>query len=306
MANWGREHLRSLPWRATRDPWAILVAETMLQQTPVERVLPRYVTFLERFPDPVACAEAPLAEILRVWQGLGYPRRAQRLQSAARAVVERFEARVPVAFEDLISLAGIGPYTARAVRAFAHEEPAAVVDTNVARVLARVTGVRLTPRRAQDLADSWADEATRNGEVWTWNQTIMELGALVCRPTPRCETCPLADHCTWSRAGRPEPDPARGSAGVSGSQARFEGSVRQARGRILAALGATAAEGLARDRIAEVTGREPAQAAAILDGLVTEGLVEVLGDRVRLPGEIDQGAGGATTASTTTSKTSSA
>lgn len=306
MADWGREHLRSLPWRATRDPWAILVAETMLQQTPVERVLPRYVTFLERFPDPVACAEAPLAEILRIWQGLGYPRRAQRLQLAAIAIVERFDARTPVDFEDLISLAGVGPYTARAVRAFAHEQPAAVVDTNVARILARVVGVRLTTRRAQDLADSWADEANREGAVWMWNQTIMELGALVCRPRPRCEVCPLADHCTWWTTGRPEPDPARGTAGVSAPQARFEGSVRQARGRILAAVGATGAEGLPRDRIAEVAGREPAPAAEILDGLVTEGLVEILGDRVRLPGENAQEAGGASTASRTAANTSSA
>ena len=266
MLAWGATSLRDLPWRSTRDPWAILVAEIMLQQTQAARVVPRWHDFLEAHPTPAACAATPLGEVLRRWQGLGYPRRAQRLHAAARAIVDQHRGEVPDRLDALLALPGIGPYTARAVLAFAFERDVAVVDTNIARVLARAGGERLTPKRAQ----AAADELVPAGDGWVWNQVVMDLGATVCRPTPACGRCPTAPTCAWAVAGRPEPDPAAGSAGVSVAQPRWEGSARQARGRVLAALG---------DGPRPADGFDP----AIVAGLVADGLVEREGDDVRLP-----------------------
>jgi A/G-specific adenine glycosylase len=170
----------------------------------------------------------------------------------------------------------VGAYTARAVLAFAFEVPAAVVDTNIARVLARVTGLRLTARQVQDIADAWVPQ----GAVWRWNQSLMELGALVCRPRPDCAQCPLAIVCNWHRGDHQDPDPAIGTAGVSTRQARFEGSDRQARGRLLAAVLAGA---VAADNAASIMDRDAAAASRLIDGLVAEGLVARLGDELRAP-----------------------
>lgn len=255
---WGMPRLRDLPWRRTRDPWAILVAEVMLQQTQTLRVIPKWEAFLHSFPTPAACADSPLGDVLRSWQGLGYPRRARNLQLAARHVVDDHGGGVPDDLDALLALAGIGPYTARAVLAFAFERDVAVVETNIARVLARVAGERLTAKRAQ----AFADDLVPVGEGWAWNQALMDLGAAVCRPVPACEVCPIAASCAWRRAGNADPDPAVGSAGVSTKQARFEGSDRQARGRVLAIL---------------ATGSAPAGNldARILATLVADGLVTI-------------------------------
>jgi A/G-specific adenine glycosylase len=259
--------MRDLPWRAERDPWRILVAEVMLQQTQADRVIPKWRAFLEAFPSAAACAEASLGDVLRLWQGLGYPRRARNLQAAAGVAVERHDGRLPDDLEALLALPGIGPYTARAVLAFAYERDVAVVDTNIARILARTAGERLTSKRAQERADA----AVPLGEGWTWNQVVMDLGATVCRPVPRCSECPLQPSCAWSLAGCPEPDPAVGSAGVSGRQAPFEGSDRQARGRVLAAL-------------VHVSRPLASFDERIVAGLVADGLVEIDGPTLSLPG----------------------
>ena len=253
---WALPRLRDLPWRRTRDPWRILVSEVMLQQTQVRRVVPAWEAFCSEYPDPAACAAASLGDVLRRWQGLGYPRRARNLHATASVVVERHDGALPDDLDALLALPGVGPYTARAVLAFAFERDVAVVDTNIARVLARVAGRRLTPREVQALAD----DLVPADHGWVWNQAIMDLGATVCRPTPRCDECPVAARCAWARAGRPEPDPALGSAGVSGRQAPFDGSARQARGAVLRALG---------------TGPAPAAAFddAIVGSLVADGLV---------------------------------
>lgn len=268
---WGVPRMRDLPWRRERDPWRILVAEVMLQQTRVDRVVPKWNAFLDAFPTPADCAAAPLGDVLRLWQGLGYPRRAKNLHATACVVTAEFDGRLPDTLDELLALPGIGPYTARAVLAFAYERDAAVVDTNIARILARTTGERLTPTRAQTLADSLVPQ----GDGWTWNQVIMDLGAMVCRPRPACEECPLATSCAWNVANRPDPDPAVGSAGVSVKQARFEGSDRQRRGLVMAALG---------------EGSRPASdfRAAIVAGLIYDGLVERRGDRLVLPGAPDE------------------
>jgi len=271
---WGIPRLRDLPWRHVRDPWRILVAEVMLQQTRADRVVPKWRSFLAAYPDPAACAAASLGDVLRHWQGLGYPRRARNLHATATTVTEQWSGRLPGDLDALLALPGIGQYTARAVLAFAFEHDVAVVDTNIARVLARTTGERLTPKRAQAVAD----EQVPAGQGWMWNQVLMDLGAVVCRPVPGCPECPLAVHagpdaggCRWYLAGRPDPDPAIGSAGVSVRQAKFEGSDRQARGRVLRSVHHGPRPVADFDR-------------RIVDGLAADGLVVVRGDTVALPG----------------------
>ncbi|MGI9053491.1 MAG: A/G-specific adenine glycosylase [Ilumatobacteraceae bacterium] len=263
---WGMPQLSDLPWRATRDPWAILVAEVMLQQTQTARVAPRWESFLARFATPAGCVAASLGDVLQEWHGLGYPRRARNLHLAAEQIVGRHGGRVPDELASLLALPGVGPYTARAVLAFAFGHDVGVVDTNIARVLARAGEMRLTPVAAQRLADSLVPR----GQGWAWNQVLMDLGARACRPLPQCAGCPVASTCSWHLSGHPPPDPAIGSASVSTSQPPYEGSDRQARGAVLHAL---------------LGGRRPASdfRPTIVDGLVADGLVERAGDELRLP-----------------------
>lgn len=237
LLEWFAEQGRDLPWRRTRDPWAILVSELMLQQTQVARVIERWPRFLERFPTATACAERPVGDVIDEWSGLGYNRRAVNLHRTATLVRDLHGGVVPTSLANLLSLPGIGPYTARAVRAFAFELDDGVVDTNIGRVLARIGGRQLKPAAAQRLADDLVPRC----HGWEWNQAIMELGALVCRATPVCEVCPVIESCLWrggalGPSGIDQPDPAKGSASVSKGQSRFEGSDRQGRGRLIVAL----------------------------------------------------------------------
>ena len=271
VLQWGLQSLRDLPWRRTRDPWAILVSEVMLQQTQASRVIPKWQEFIAMYPSPAVCATAPLGDVLRLWQGLGYPRRAKHLHAAATEIVALGE--FPSTLDALLGLPGVGQYTARAVLAFAFGADAAVVDTNIARVLARVIGDRLTAKQAQAAADSWLPA----GESWAWNQCMMDLGAMLCRPSPQCEVCPLRTECAWRGTGD---DPARGSAGVSTRQPRFDGSDRQARGRLMKALIGGPVEG---GRLAAVMACEAGRAERLAANLVDEGLVVWIGLAQRLP-----------------------
>lgn len=241
----------------------------MLQQTQVARVVPRYDAFLDRWPTPTACAAAPVADIVTAWAGLGYNRRAVNLHRCAEAVTADHDGVLPADLAGLLALPGIGPYTARAVLAFAHEaDGVGVLDTNAARVLARWAGRPLARAEAQRAAD----DAVPAGEGWAWNQAMLDLGATVCRArTPSCEACPVADVCAWRQAGNPPPDPAVGSAGVSGGQSRFEGSDRQGRGRLVDALraGPVAAADVARRA---GWPDDPDRAARVVASLVADGL----------------------------------
>ena len=281
LLDWGERVRRDLPWRRTRDPWAVLVSELMLQQTQVPRVVARYDEFLRRFPTPDDCATAAVGEVVRAWEGLGYNRRAVDLHRAATRIVARHGGRVPTDLDELLALPGVGAYTARAVLAFAFERDHGVVDTNAARFLARaVARRRLTAREAQELADALVPP----GQGWAWNQAVLDLGATICtKRTPRCGACPIARSCAWARAGWPHPDPAVGSAGVPGRQSRFDGSDRQGRGRLVQAL-RTGPVGI--DRVPDAAGwpDEPERARRIADGLVAEGLAEYVDGQLTLPG----------------------
>jgi A/G-specific adenine glycosylase len=274
VLNWGLPQLRDLPWRQTRDPWAILVSEIMLQQTQAERVVPKWKAFLEAFPTPCSCAAASLGDVLALWLGLGYPRRARDVHLAAQQICERSE--FPQSLEDLLALPGVGAYTARAVLAFAFERDAAVVETNIARVYARVSGATLSAKQVQ----AAADEALPAGEAWAWNQCLMDLGASLCRPqNPNCGDCPLAMQCAWRGVGD---DPAVGSAGVSGRQSRFEGSDRQGRGRLMKSV----AGGPVHSRDLAMVMGWPDQydrARRVAQSLVADGLLVVEHDRYRHP-----------------------
>ena len=279
MLAWGEEVRRELPWRRTRDPWAILVSETMLQQTQVARVIPRFERFMERFPTPEACADVQAGEVVRWWSGLGYNSRAVRLHAAAHVVARGLGGRFPSTLAGLRALPGVGPYTARAVLAFAYEADAAVVDTNVARTLARWHGRSLRPAEVQELADAGLPAS----RAWAWNQSLLDLGATVCTAgRPGCGACPLAGGCAWRRAGCTLPDPAVGSAHTGSRQSTFEGSDRQGRGRLVRAL----ADGdVEQSAVAGVMGwpDDPARAGRVASRLVRDGLAVLDGGVFRLP-----------------------
>jgi len=282
VLDWYATHRRDLPWRAADvTPWGVLVSEVMLQQTPVTRVVPAWQAWMSTWPTPSALADATPAHVLRAWDRLGYPRRALRLREAAVAIRDTHAGLVPRETVELVALPGVGGYTAAAVRAFAYGERDAVLDTNVRRVLGRLLdGVALpSPSLSRpEQQRAWAALPPDAATSATWNIGLMELGALVCTArTPRCGQCPVAGTCRWRAAGYP----ADLHASRRRSQA-WEGTDRQARGRLMAAL---------RDAVDPLGEQDlpawgdPAQRTRALAGLVTDGLVEITGTppRYRLP-----------------------
>ena len=279
-----REDRDRLPWRSSRDPWHVLVSETMLAQTQAVRVAIRYPAMIGRFPTAASCADAPLGEVLRQWAGLGYNRRAVALHSAAITVVERHGGSVPGTLEELVALPGVGPYTARAVLAFAFGRDVGVVDTNVGRVLARaVAGTALGARPAQELADSLVPP----GRGREWNLAVMDFGSLVCTArSPGCDSCALAaaGACAWRSAeSGASHDPAFGSAAVTTPQVPFAGSDREGRGRLVRAA---CAGPIAPEQVATAAGwpDDRDRASRVARDLVAEGLLAVGTDgTLRLP-----------------------
>jgi A/G-specific adenine glycosylase len=280
VLGWYAEHARELPWRGPgATPWAVMVSEFMLQQTPVTRVLPVFEQWLERWPSPADLAGEPSGEAVRAWGRLGYPRRALRLHAAAVAIVERHGGEVPADHAALLALPGVGDYTASAIASFAFGGRHAVLDTNVRRVLARAVGGAEHPapsvtRAERDLAEALLPEEAPE----TWAVATMELGALVCTATaPACPVCPIRDRCAWNLAGRPPYDgpPRRGQA--------WAGTDRQVRGRLMAVLRETEGS-VARNRLDE-TWHDPVQRDRALTSLLADGLVVEDGaGRYSLPG----------------------
>jgi A/G-specific adenine glycosylase len=273
LIRWFDANERPLPWRST-TPWGVLVSEFMLQQTPVDRALPVWPEWMERWPTPAHLAAAPMADALRAWGRLGYPRRAQRLHQSAVAIAEQHDGEVPDDFTALRRLPGVGDYTAAAVLAFAFGRRAIVLDTNVRRVLFRtIEGVGQAPphittserRRADAL---WPAAHRRSAR---WSAAVMEFGAVMCTARrPACDSCPVRDRCAWTAAGQPS------APGSGRRQAEYAGSDRQARGRILAVL--RESPGPVRASAVEAAWPDAEQRGRALDGLVADGLV------MRLPG----------------------
>ena len=283
ISRWYLENARDLPWRAPGyGAWGVLVSEIMLQQTQVSRVIPRLEQWLQRWPTPSALAAEPAAEAVRAWDRLGYPRRALALHAAATVIADEHGDVVPADVDALLRLPGIGDYTARAVAVFAYGQRHPVVDTNTRRVIARAIrgeGEAGPPSGRRDLAAMEALLPADVAESTVVNAGMMELGQMVCTArAPRCEVCPIASMCAWRAAGYPLYD-----GPAAPKQARFEGSDRQVRGRIMAELRAADLP-VSRAELAGVD-PDPAQVDRVLSGLVKDGLtVEDSSGGFQLPG----------------------
>ncbi|HTY28064.1 MAG TPA: A/G-specific adenine glycosylase [Mycobacterium sp.] len=284
LVNWYSRARRELPWRAPGvTAWQILVSEFMLQQTPVARVAPIWLDWVARWPTPSATAAAGAADVLRAWGKLGYPRRAKRLHECALVIAAEHADVVPDEVEVLLTLPGVGSYTARAIACFAYQKPVPVVDTNVRRVVARaVHGLADAgnPSAVRDLADVQAllpvDET-----VPVFSAALMELGATVCTArSPKCGICPLS-RCAWRAAGYPA------SSGPVRRPQGYAGTDRQVRGRLMDVLRASSAP-VERTALDVVWLTDPAQRDRALDSLLVDGLVEQTADgRFALAGEGD-------------------
>jgi len=274
VADWFTVEARALPWREPDcSPWGVLLSEIMLQQTPVVRVEPAWHEWMRRWPTPSALASASQADAVRAWGRLGYPRRAQRLWECAKAMVEQHGGEVPRSEDALLSLPGIGEYTAAAVRAFAFGERSVVLDTNVRRVIGRAWRAEPLPpahpaRREREFAAALVPDGARSAVQWAAGS--MELGALVCTArVAKCEICPLAARCAWLKQGKP------GLAEAPRRSQAWHGTDRQVRGRVLALLRAASAP-------INVTGHatledvEPGQLDRCLGSLVEDRLVALV------------------------------
>jgi A/G-specific adenine glycosylase len=303
LLHWYAAEQRDLPWRKTHDPYAILVAEIMLQQTQVERVLPKYKQFLAAFPTLADLAAAPTSAVISVWVPLGYNRRAVSLQAIARQVMREYGGRIPDTIDELLKLKGIGRYTAGAIACFAYHKAVATVDTNIRRVLQRVfLGLEQPPAKANDKQIlSIAEQALPVAEAYNWNQALMDLGATICGSSnPQCIACPLQDCCsafnTMSQHSlfpsgsvlRHMRKVAEKKSGYPAAQP-FTSTNRYFRGRIVACLRALPGE--QRMRLSELgprlkptfTGEDMPWLQKIVAGLAKDGLIDQGEDGVKLP-----------------------
>ncbi|MDX6319614.1 MAG: A/G-specific adenine glycosylase [Nocardioidaceae bacterium] len=275
LVAWYDSAARDLPWRRPgTGGWEVLVSEVMLQQTPVERVLPVYAAWLDRWPTPAALARDSVGDALRMWGRLGYPRRAARLWQAARVIDSDFEGVVPADPEELRSLPGVGEYTAAAVAAFAYRRRTVVLDTNVRRVLARLVLGEQFPQRSLTSQEREAAERLvpdDGAQAASWSVAAMELGALVCTArAPRCERCPVSELCVWRAEGYPA------YAGPRRAGQTYTGTDRHCRGRILAAL--RSSDGPVDRETLSVSWDDAVQRERAINSLLDDGLVVQMGD----------------------------
>jgi A/G-specific adenine glycosylase len=280
ILSWYAGHARDLPWRRPdATPWAIMVSEFMLQQTPVERVRGPWQAWLERWPAPASLAAAAPGDAVRAWGRLGYPRRALRLHQAAQMIMNEFDGKVPEDRESLLRLPGVGSYTAAAIRSFAYGQREIVLDTNVRRLQTRLArGVAYPSPAPTGREGALAEElAPRNPQrAARWAVASMEFGALVCRARdPICDACPVAALCAWRQAGYPPWDgtPRHGQA--------YVGTDRQCRGALLAVL-RSSDEPIAGRELVEAW-QDLGQRDRALASLVADGLVVAVGNRWSLP-----------------------
>ncbi|TDB66755.1 A/G-specific adenine glycosylase, partial [Micromonospora sp. KC721] len=275
ITRWYEQNARDLPWRVPGvGAWPILVSEVMLQQTPVVRVLPAWHAWLRRWPTPAALAADTPAEAIRMWGRLGYPRRAVRLRDCAVAIVQRHGGEVPEKLDQLLALPGVGTYTARAVAAFAYGQRHPVVDTNVRRVVSRAIAGQPDAgptTRPSDLVACEELLPVEPAAAALASAAFMELGALVCTArSPRCPACPVESVCAWRASGRAAP------AGPTRRPQRYAGTDRQVRGLLLGVL-RDATGPVPHQRLDQVW-HDDVQRSRALAGLVTDGLVEPVGE----------------------------
>lgn len=302
LLQWYASEKRDLPWRITSDPYAILVSEIMLQQTQVDRVLPKYLQFLTAFPTLDALATASTADVISVWVPLGYNMRAVRLQSIARQVIAEYHGRIPDTIEELLKLKGVGRYTAGAIACFAYHKQVATVDTNIRRVLHRIFfGLEHPEPKLNDVQMlTHAEHVLPNGEAYNWNQALMDLGATICTSNnPHCGQCPLQETCqAYSEMSQHSLFP----SGTVLKQLRkvaekkpayksqpFSSSNRYFRGRIVSLLRSVpAAQRMPLSELGpqlkpDFSEADDAWLQKIVDGLVKDGLLNKTDDGVRLP-----------------------
>ena len=302
LLTWYAAEQRELPWRATDDPYAILVSEMMLQQTQVDRVLPKFQQFLATFPTLAALAAAPTADVISAWVPLGYNMRAVRLQSIARQVIAAYDGCIPDSIEELLKLKGIGRYTAGAIACFAYRKQVATVDTNIRRVLHRIfLGLEYpAPRLNDSQLLTLAEQVLPPGEAYNWNQALMDIGATICNSNnPQCTRCPVQESCkafaelgqySLFPAGDIFPQLRKVAEKKAGYQTRpFTSTNRYYRGRIvdllrtvpagqrmtLDVLGPKIKPGFCADDLPWLQ--------KIVAGLAKDGLLDYAGDGVRLP-----------------------
>ena len=302
LLQWYANEQRDLPWRSTTDPYAILVSEIMLQQTQVERVLPKYYQFLTVFPTLAALAKAATAEVISVWVPLGYNRRAVNLQAIARQVMAEYDGRIPDTIEELLKLKGIGRYTAGAIACFAYRKQVATVDTNIRRVLYRIfIGLEQLDAKINDAAIlSLAERVLPAGEAYNWNQALMDIGATICTSgNPQCSRCPLQETChAYAEMSQhslfPSGTVLRQLRKVAEKKASYEAQPftstnRYFRGRIVALLRSLPAdarmpfESLGPQIKPTYTDDDLPWLQRLVAGLVKDGLLDCTEEGVRLP-----------------------
>ena len=276
VLDWFDGHSRHFPWRETRDPYATMVAEVMLQQTQTGRVAPSYQAFLTRFPTVDRLAHAPAMEVIQAWKGLGYNRRAVDLQRTAQAITRDLGGVFPSDPAALRRLPGLGDYSSAAIACFAFDAQVPVVDTNVRRVLSRVALGKdpdeVPADRISELAGQWLPV----GEAYRWNQALMDVGAMVCRiAKPLCPKCPLKTTCVYHAKGKHRSAPARAAK----ASEPFAGSRRQTRGTIVDHLRRAARKGVTLGELAHQMHhggeRDLGWLVEILGKLEQEGLAEL-------------------------------
>ncbi len=265
IISWFEENKRDLPWRNT-TPWGVMVSEFMLQQTPVSRVLPRWIEWMQRWPTAQDLASASTSEVITAWGRLGYPRRALRLHECAKIIAAEFANEVPRNEEFLRSLPGIGEYTAAAIIAFAYEEESLVLDINIRRLFARLyDGVESAPSSPSKVERARRKELIPKANAHTWAAATMELGALVCTArNPQCAQCPVKKMCAWRKSDFPKSE-------ILKKSQTWKGSDRQCRGNIVQSLREN--ESLTEKQLKKLW-HDDSQIEKALTSLIADGLIQ--------------------------------
>ena len=268
ITSWFKKNKRDLPWRKS-DAWGVLVSEFMLQQTPVNRVLPAYEAWMKRWPTAASLAKATPAEVITAWGRLGYPRRALRLHECAKEITHNFKGKIPESQAELRELPGIGEYTAAAITAFAFEKRSLVLDINIRRLFARLfDGVETPTQSATKVEKSRYEELIPKKDPHLWAAATMELGAVICTSqSPKCGICPVAHVCTWRSLDYPKSD-------IVKRRQSWHGTDRQCRGTIVQALREN--EVLTKSQITQLWD-VPSQLEKALLTLLDDGLIESRG-----------------------------